>query len=79
MTGQSINQATYPRLCLLPTQVYLGQLGLNLLWFVLFFDAKVPRTAQLENAGGWVRCTLHGTAAAAHQAGCALGEAIAQT
>jgi tryptophan-rich sensory protein len=33
-------------------QVYLGQLGLNLLWFVLFFDAKQPRTAQLENAGG---------------------------
>lgn len=35
------------------SQVYLGQLALNLLWFVIFFDAKKPRTAQLENAGWW--------------------------
>jgi tryptophan-rich sensory protein len=32
--------------------VYLGQLALNLLWYVLFFDAKKPRAAQLENVGG---------------------------
>jgi tryptophan-rich sensory protein len=37
-------------MCLL--QVYLSQLALNLLWFVIFFDAKKPRAAQLENAGG---------------------------
>lgn len=30
-------------------QVYLGQLALNLLWYVLFFDAKQPRAAQLGN------------------------------
>lgn len=35
-------------------QVYLGQLALNLLWYVIFFDAKQPRAAQLENAGGCV-------------------------
>jgi hypothetical protein len=35
------------------SQVYLGQLALNLLWFVIFFDAKKPRAAQLENAGWW--------------------------
>ena len=32
-------------------QVYLAQLALNLLWYVIFFDAKKPRAAQLENAG----------------------------
>eukprot|EP00879_Flechtneria_rotunda_P002245 GHRR01002433.1.p1 GENE.GHRR01002433.1~~GHRR01002433.1.p1 ORF type:complete len:242 (+),score=64.83 GHRR01002433.1:146-871(+) len=29
--------------------VYLGQLGLNLLWYIIFFDAKKPRLAQVEN------------------------------
>jgi len=36
----------------------LAQLGLNLLWFVIFFDAKKPRTAQLENAGNKVLQTF---------------------
>jgi tryptophan-rich sensory protein len=31
--------------------VYTAQLALNLLWFVIFFDAKQPRIAQLENLG----------------------------